>query len=63
VLSGVFPAAKTMLAAKVEEAGNARIYAGLHYRFDVTAGQTLGGQVGALVLTKSPKANISIPLN
>ena len=52
-----------MLSTKVEEAGNARIYAGLHYRFDVTAGQTLGGQVGALVLTKSPKANISIPLN
>jgi membrane-associated phospholipid phosphatase len=62
VLSGLFPAAKTMLAAKVDEAGNARIYAGLHFRFDVTAGQTLGGQVGALVLINSPKANIPISL-
>lgn len=63
VLSGLFPSAQSMLAGKVTEAGNARIYAGLHYRFDVTAGQELGGKVGALALTKVPKANVAIPLN
>ena len=63
VLSGLFPSAQSMLAGKVTEAGNARIYAGLHYRFDVTAGQELGGKVAALALTKVPKANVAIPLN
>ena len=63
VLSGLFPSAQAMLAAKVSEAGVARIYAGLHYRFDITAGQDLGGKVAALALTKVPKANIAIPLN
>lgn len=62
VLSGLFPAQSASLNAKVAEAGIARIYGGLHYRFDITAGEILGDRVGALALTKVPAANTSIPL-
>jgi len=62
VLGGLFPAQAASLNARVAEAGVARIYAGLHFRFDITAGQDLGGRVGALALTKVPAANTSIPL-
>lgn len=63
VLTGLFPSAATTLSAKVVEAGEARIYAGLHFRFDVTAGQELGRKVAALALTRVPAAGVSIPLN
>ena len=38
------------LDAHVIDNGMSRIYAGIHYRFDVTAGQILGRAVGAQVL-------------
>ena len=63
VLIGLFPSATSMLSAKVAEAGDARIYAGLHFRFDVTAGQEIGGKVAALALTRLPVAGSAIPLN
>ena len=63
VLSGLFPSAKASMDAAVQDAGLSRIYAGLHYRFDVTVGQQLGAQVGALALTKVPQPNATIPLN
>ena len=63
VLSGLFPSAQSMLAGRVAEAGDARVYAGLHYRFDITAGQELGTKVAVLALTRLPRANIAIPLN
>jgi len=62
VLSGFFPAQTASLNARVAEAGIARIYSGLHFRFDITSGQDLGSRVGALALTKVPAANTSIPL-
>jgi membrane-associated phospholipid phosphatase len=62
VLTGLFPVAKPELDAKVAEAGIARIYAGLHFRFDITAGQELGAKVAALALTRIPAPNVSIPL-
>lgn len=62
VLTGLFPSAKTVLDAKVEEAGIARIYAGLHYRFDVTAGQGIGAKVAALALTKVPGSTTAVSL-
>ncbi len=62
VLTGLFPAAKSMLDAKVDEAGIARIYAGLHFRFDITAGQVLGAKVAALALTKVPGSTAAVPL-
>ena len=36
------------------EAGTSRVYAGLHYRFDVEAGNALGRAVGDLALRKGP---------
>ncbi len=63
VIVGLFPSTKTVMDAKVAEAGVARIYAGLHFRFDVTAGQELGYKVGALALAHVPAAGVAIPLN
>jgi hypothetical protein len=45
VLSGFFPAKGDSLDAMVTQAGLARIYAGIHYRFDVETGARLGRQV------------------
>lgn len=63
VLSGLFPSTKAMLDGKVTEAGLARLYAGLHFRFDLTAGQEIGRKVAELALTRIPKANTAIPLD
>jgi len=49
MLSGFFPAKADSLDAMVTEAGLARIYAGIHYRFDVDVGQQLGRQVARFV--------------
>jgi PAP2 superfamily protein len=45
VLSRYFPEHAATLAADVIEAGLSRIYGGIHYRFDIDAGQTLGRSV------------------
>jgi membrane-associated phospholipid phosphatase len=45
ILSGFFPEHTATLDAQLAEAGLSRIYAGIHYRFDITAGQTLGRSV------------------
>ena len=42
VLSQYFPAHAAQLQADVIEAGLSRIYGGIHYRFDIEAGQALG---------------------
>jgi membrane-associated phospholipid phosphatase len=42
VLAHYFPSQAAQLDAQVIEAGLSRIYGGIHYRFDVDAGQTLG---------------------
>jgi membrane-associated phospholipid phosphatase len=47
VLADHFPAHATELAAWMSEAGWSRIYAGIHFQFDVLAGQTLGRSTGA----------------
>jgi membrane-associated phospholipid phosphatase len=62
VLTGLFPSAKAVLDAKIVEAGEARIYAGLHFRFDITAGQEIGAKVSGLALTRVPAKNSAIPL-
>lgn len=63
VLAELFPDAADDLRAQVAEAGVSRIYAGLHFRFDVTAGQELGYHVAALALQRAPGAGVSIPLD
>jgi membrane-associated phospholipid phosphatase len=52
VLIGYFPEASDDIRAQVAEAAVARIYAGLHYRFDTDAGRDLGYGVAALALEK-----------
>jgi membrane-associated phospholipid phosphatase len=61
VLAGLFPSASSNLAAQLDEAGVSRIYAGLHFRFDVDAGQQIGKSIGALALTGVP-SGVAIPL-
>ena len=63
VLAGFFPFAADDLRAMVEEAGMSRIYAGLHFRFDITAGQELGYAVAALALRLAPEGHRAIPLD
>lgn len=62
VLTSFFPDAAATLDAMVTEAGMARIYAGLHYRFDVDAGRTLGESVAALAITLARQGHAPIPL-
>ena len=45
VLAHYFPERTTALNAQVEEASMSRIYAGIHYRFDMTAARQLGAAV------------------
>jgi hypothetical protein len=50
VLSNAFPSERAMLDARVEEAGMSRIYAGIHYSFDIEAGQAIGARTAAKAL-------------
>jgi hypothetical protein len=47
-----FPDQRTQLDAMVTEAGLSRMYGGIHYRFDITAGQALGRSVAHWAITK-----------
>ncbi|MEO8578298.1 MAG: hypothetical protein ABI556_16430 [Gemmatimonadales bacterium] len=52
VLSDAFPTEITMLAGLEQEAADSRLLAGLHYRFDNEAGNSLGHTVGLLALAR-----------
>lgn len=51
ILSYFFPAEREHLWAKAEEASISRLYGGVHYRFDLTAGKEMGRQVALLAQT------------
>jgi membrane-associated phospholipid phosphatase len=51
VLSHFFPTHAAELASQLELAGLSRMYAGIHYRFDIDAAVDLGTAVGRLALT------------
>ena len=53
VLAGLFPREAASLNAMAEEASTSRMYGGIHYRFDLTAGLALGRACGALALSAS----------
>jgi membrane-associated phospholipid phosphatase len=53
VLKELFPERATELDRWVAEAGLSRMYAGIHYRFDITAGQNLGQAVARWVLANA----------
>lgn len=45
VLSYIFPNEKSELQAKVQQASQSRVYAGIHYRFDCDQGVIVGGKI------------------
>ena len=52
VLASFFPADAAQLAQMADEAGESRLYAGIHYRFDKDAGLRIGRSVAALALRR-----------
>lgn len=50
MLAEFFPAERDALFATVEETGNSRLWAGIHFQSDIDAGKTLGEAVGQLVI-------------
>lgn len=50
VLAGIFPDARAQLEAAAQEASLSRLYAGIHYRFDMVAGLALGRGIASLAL-------------
>jgi hypothetical protein len=57
VLSTFFPERRTDLEAMVIEAGLSRMYAGIHYRFDIEAGQNLGRSVALFTVAADASGN------
>lgn len=57
VLSAFFPEQRAQLDALVVEAGLSRIYGGIHYRFDITAGQELGRNVARFAIAADAAGN------
>jgi hypothetical protein len=56
VLEHFFPAARAELVTTAHDAGVSRIYAGIHYRFDVDAGARLGRAVAAAAVSRQHEA-------
>jgi membrane-associated phospholipid phosphatase len=63
VLGNAFPEERPGLQANVEAAGLSRMYGGIHYRFDIEAGQLLGRQVATWVLAHDVGNHDPIPLD
>ena len=52
-----FPEKKAQLDAMVIQAGLSRMYGGIHYRFDIEAGQLLGHSVAAFTIAADASGN------
>ena len=57
VLSTFFPEQRDHLNAMVTEAGLSRMYGGIHYRFDIEAGQALGHSVARFTIAADASGN------
>jgi membrane-associated phospholipid phosphatase len=53
VAASAFPSEAGRLEAIIAEAGMSRVYGGIHYRFDITAGQGIGRAAAVLALAGS----------
>ena len=53
VMAGAFPFDRDRLLALGKEAAEARVWAGIHYRFDIDAGQEIGRKVAEKTLQRS----------
>jgi hypothetical protein len=49
-LGATFPAERARLASMADQAGESRLYAGIHYRFDKNAGLRIASQVSGVAL-------------
>ena len=58
VLASIFPSEETRLRALADEIGLSRLYAGIHYRFDIDAGLALGRRVARAVLDADIQGNL-----
>lgn len=58
ILADIFPQDKDRPLALAEDAAEAGVWAGIHYRFDIDAGQEIGRKVREKVLENSHKAGI-----
>jgi hypothetical protein len=56
-LGTFFPEEQPSLDAMVVEAGLSRMYAGIHYRFDIDAGRQLGRSVAAFAIASDASGN------
>jgi membrane-associated phospholipid phosphatase len=63
ILGHFFRDERPSLAANVEAAGLSRMYGGIHYRFDIVAGEQLGRQVAEQVLATDVTGHEPIPLD
>ena len=63
VLGHAFPTAVDRLADYVTRAGLSRMYGGLHYRFDITAGQKMGADVAAWAIANDVTGHEPFPLD
>jgi membrane-associated phospholipid phosphatase len=50
VLGALYPSETTRLDAMADEIGLSRLYAGIHYRFDISTGLAIGKSVGQLAI-------------
>lgn len=53
VLAAVFPSDRERLLAVAREASDSRIWAGIHYRFDIEVGEEIGRKVGDRTLERA----------
>jgi hypothetical protein len=61
VLAGIFPDARDQLEAAAQEASLSRLYAGIHYRFDMVTGLALGRHIAALALAANLNTVAPLP--
>jgi membrane-associated phospholipid phosphatase len=57
VISTFFPEQRTQLEAMVTEAGLSRMYGGIHYGFDIEAGQAVGRNVARFAIASDASGN------
>ena len=63
VLAHAFPTETALLEGYTTEAGLSRMYLGIHYRFDITAGQELGRNVAEWAMAHDVVGQELFPLD
>lgn len=58
VLAYLFPDRAAEVAGWVTDAGLSRMYAGIHYRFDITAGKNLGDAVAQWAIARDRQSGL-----